>query len=82
MGKGKKKNAKGKEKKASVQAASKPADEGSQDLTPSTDRRSVTAYLPLDLYNRLRREAFEGHCSMTSVVIEALNAHLHCEGER
>ena len=40
-------------------------------------RRSVTAYLPLDLYKDLRAEAFSKDCSMTNIIIEALENQLH-----
>ena len=40
------------------------------------DRRAVTVYLPRDLYNRLRMATIEQDCSMTNLMIEALEDHL------
>lgn len=43
------------------------------------DRRAVTAYIPRDLFNDLRAKTCEEDCSITNVVIDALELYLRGE---
>ena len=42
----------------------------------NSETRAVTCYMPKDLFKHLRTEAFEQECSMTNLIIKAVEEYL------
>jgi predicted DNA-binding protein len=40
------------------------------------DMHAMSVRFPKDLYERLRRQAFDDHRPMSEIIVEALDAHL------
>ena len=43
-------------------------------MTPPADVQSFTIRIPKDLYEKLRKAAFDQHVSMNAIIIEAIRA--------
>jgi len=49
-------------------------------MTPPEDTQALTVRLPEDLYEQLRRAAFDQHTSMNAIIIEAVRKQLAVSG--